>query len=54
MRTDYKLKNVIVRIHGVTDKSKLEDACSIFLKKVITAKEKNQNGNRDSSKTVRA
>lgn len=49
---EYRCGNAIIRIHGETEREKLEEATMKFLKKVQKAKEKNNNGNNNSSRTI--
>lgn len=39
--TEYKSKNATVRIHGTADQSKVKDAATLFLKKVVYQKARN-------------
>jgi len=36
-----KYKNVTIRIHGTADQSKVKDAATLFLKKVVYQKARN-------------
>lgn len=48
----YKIGNAIVRIHGEIDQEKLKESTTIFIKKVITRKEKNGDGNKNTSRAI--
>lgn len=53
----YRYKNAIIYIRGEVNREKLEEATIIFLKKVDKCrknkmKEKNQNGNNNTSRAV--
>ena len=54
---EYKYKNAIIRVYGEVNRENIEEATTIFLKKVDRCrrnnrKEKTQNGNKNTPRAI--